>query len=284
MEGERSGSAATLRDCDEQVLRGHIESAAGVNTNLTDEQLVVLLLSAFPESYSRRNRKHLAECVARIRREDAGEELTPVTNKRRRVEEAGDASGENEVLSSAGSANASGSKGKGRKLVVFDDRRGANENGNVARKYVNVNVVTPPLVRDLAVIDGLGDGRRAMEKYGGGGWRDGGGNNWPMLSDLHGMDRDIKLIDMLNREVILPLNQLKLFRHFGVEPTARILLHGPPGCGKTTLARAIANEAGVPFFEISAASLVSGVSGIAFYVGMPMTIGCCLYRETVCIV
>ncbi|GMP40530.1 hypothetical protein CsSME_00010947 [Camellia sinensis var. sinensis] len=42
---------------------------------------------------------------------------------------------------------------------------------------------------------------------------------------------------------------------------AGILLHGPPGCGKTKLAHAIANETGVPFYKISATELVSGVSG-----------------------
>ncbi|RYR19734.1 hypothetical protein Ahy_B03g064611 [Arachis hypogaea] len=44
-------------------------------------------------------------------------------------------------------------------------------------------------------------------------------------------------------------------------PTTGILLHGPPGCGKTTLAHAIANETRVPFYPISATELVSGVSG-----------------------
>ncbi|KAJ1500473.1 hypothetical protein HMI54_010808, partial [Coelomomyces lativittatus] len=40
-----------------------------------------------------------------------------------------------------------------------------------------------------------------------------------------------------------------------------ILLHGPPGCGKTSLASAIANELGVPFISVSGPSLVSGMSG-----------------------
>lgn len=40
---------------------------------------------------------------------------------------------------------------------------------------------------------------------------------------------------------------------------------GPPGCGKPTLAYAIANENGVPFYMISAPELVSGVSGMTSY-------------------
>ena len=40
-----------------------------------------------------------------------------------------------------------------------------------------------------------------------------------------------------------------------------MLLHGPPGCGKTMLAHAIAGELGVPFFKISAPEIVAGTSG-----------------------
>jgi ATP-dependent 26S proteasome regulatory subunit len=40
-----------------------------------------------------------------------------------------------------------------------------------------------------------------------------------------------------------------------------VLLHGPPGCGKTALANAIANECGVPFLRVSAPEIVSGMSG-----------------------
>lgn len=47
----------------------------------------------------------------------------------------------------------------------------------------------------------------------------------------------------------------------GVEPPRGILLHGPPGCGKTLLANAVAGELGVAFLRISAPEIVSGMSG-----------------------
>jgi len=45
--------------------------------------------------------------------------------------------------------------------------------------------------------------------------------------------------------------------HTGVQPAYGVLLHGPPGCGKTMLANAIAREVGLPFIPISAPSIVS---------------------------
>lgn len=62
-------------------------------------------------------------------------------------------------------------------------------------------------------------------------------------------------------EVILPLYHPQLPWWLGVRPMAGILLHRPPGCGKTKLAHAIASETGVPFHKISATELVSGIRG-----------------------
>lgn len=61
--------------------------------------------------------------------------------------------------------------------------------------------------------------------------------------------------------VFVPFCRSDVMQHLGLEPMRGILLHGPAGCGKTKLAHAIANEAGVRFYKISATELVSGVSG-----------------------
>ncbi|XP_042984658.1 cell division control protein 48 homolog C isoform X4 [Carya illinoinensis] len=93
--------------------------------------------------------------------------------------------------------------------------------------------------------------------------RDGGvevvkGEEGPRFRDLGGMDG---VLEELKMEVMVPLYHPQLPRWLGVQPMAGILLHGPPGCGKTKLAHAIANETGVPFYKISATEIVSGVSG-----------------------
>ena len=85
------------------------------------------------------------------------------------------------------------------------------------------------------------------------------GKDGPMFRDLGGMK---SVVEELKMEVIVPLYYPELPRWLGVRPMAGILLHGPPGCGKTKLAHAIANETKVPFYKISATEVVSGVSGL----------------------
>ena len=46
-----------------------------------------------------------------------------------------------------------------------------------------------------------------------------------------------------------------------MHPPCGVLLHGPPGCGKTLIVRAIAGELQLPFFKVSAPEIVSGMSG-----------------------
>ncbi|GAQ84687.1 AAA-type ATPase family protein [Klebsormidium nitens] len=78
------------------------------------------------------------------------------------------------------------------------------------------------------------------------------------FKDLGGIEGTLDAI----RELILyPLAHPEVYDHLRVQPPRGVLLHGPPGCGKTMLAHAIANETGVRFLSISAPEVVSGMSG-----------------------
>ena len=64
------------------------------------------------------------------------------------------------------------------------------------------------------------------------------------------------------REVIeLPLKHPDLFKHIGIKPHKGILLYGPPGNGKTMIAKAIANEVKAHFIPISGPELLSKMHG-----------------------
>lgn len=65
----------------------------------------------------------------------------------------------------------------------------------------------------------------------------------------------------LEEAVIWPLRHTKLFEQADVQPPRGILLAGPPGTGKTMLAKALATESGVNFISIKGPSLVSKYVG-----------------------
>jgi len=63
-------------------------------------------------------------------------------------------------------------------------------------------------------------------------------------------------------EVVDFLKNAKRFQTLGARIPKGVLLLGPPGCGKTLLARAVAGEAGVPFFHISGSDFVEMFVGV----------------------
>jgi transitional endoplasmic reticulum ATPase len=59
------------------------------------------------------------------------------------------------------------------------------------------------------------------------------------------------------RELIeLPLRHPEVFARLGIDPPKGVLLHGPPGCGKTLIARIIAQESSANFYSISGPEII----------------------------
>ncbi|XP_029926910.1 nuclear valosin-containing protein-like isoform X3 [Myripristis murdjan] len=62
-------------------------------------------------------------------------------------------------------------------------------------------------------------------------------------------------------KLLIHMRHPEVYQQLGLVPPRGFLLHGPPGCGKTLLAQAVAGELELPMLKISAPELVSGVSG-----------------------
>ena len=63
------------------------------------------------------------------------------------------------------------------------------------------------------------------------------------------------------RKLFIHFQRTELFVEIGIPPPTGILLQGPPGCGKTLLARCVSGEFGVPLITVPGTELVSGISG-----------------------
>jgi len=71
--------------------------------------------------------------------------------------------------------------------------------------------------------------------------------------DIGGLKRELNRI----REIVeLPLRYPELFERLGIDPPKGVLLHGPPGCGKTLIARAVAHETDARFFAVNGPEII----------------------------
>ena len=77
-------------------------------------------------------------------------------------------------------------------------------------------------------------------------------------SDLGGLDEQITL---MTESVELPLKSPESFTRFGIEPPKGVLLVGPPGCGKTMLAKAVASSTDCSFIRLVASELAQKYIG-----------------------
>jgi transitional endoplasmic reticulum ATPase len=76
--------------------------------------------------------------------------------------------------------------------------------------------------------------------------------------DIGGLRRELRRI----RELIeLPLRYPAVFERLGIDPPKGVLLHGPPGSGKTQIARAVAHETSAYFLHISGPEIIDKLYG-----------------------
>jgi transitional endoplasmic reticulum ATPase len=76
--------------------------------------------------------------------------------------------------------------------------------------------------------------------------------------DIGGLSDQIRRI----REMVeLPMKHPELFQKLGIDPPKGVLLHGPPGCGKTLIAKAVANESAANFVVINGPEIMSKFYG-----------------------
>ena len=78
------------------------------------------------------------------------------------------------------------------------------------------------------------------------------------FADVAGADEEKAEME----ELVYYLKEPKKYTKYGAKLPKGVLLVGPPGCGKTLLAKAVAGEAGVPFFSISGSDFVEMFVGV----------------------
>lgn len=83
-------------------------------------------------------------------------------------------------------------------------------------------------------------------------------NSQVSYDDIGGLDHEV---DLVREMVELPMRMHNAIQTLGVAPPRGIIFYGSPGTGKTLLAKALANGAGVPIFMINPQELLSKYSG-----------------------
>ncbi|GAA0156937.1 metalloprotease [Lithospermum erythrorhizon] len=84
------------------------------------------------------------------------------------------------------------------------------------------------------------------------------GSTGVTFADVAGIEEAVEEL----QELVKYLKNPELFDKMGIKPPHGVLLEGPPGCGKTLVAKAIAGEAGVPFYQMAGSEFVEVLVGV----------------------
>lgn len=77
---------------------------------------------------------------------------------------------------------------------------------------------------------------------------------WADVGALHGIR------DELHMSIVEPIKRPELFKKVGIDAPSGVLLWGPPGCGKTLLAKAVAHESRANFISVKGPELLNKVN------------------------
>ena len=80
------------------------------------------------------------------------------------------------------------------------------------------------------------------------------------IKERRGIDKIIGMVEikeLINDEIIAPIRNPEKYKKYGIGVINGFMMYGPPGCGKTFVAKAIAEETGRKFYEIGPSSIGS---------------------------
>ena len=81
---------------------------------------------------------------------------------------------------------------------------------------------------------------------------------WSDVGALHGTREELQMA------IVQPIRRPELFNAVGIEAACGVLLWGPPGCGKTLLAKAVANESRANFISVKGPELLNKVRSVGY--------------------
>ena len=87
---------------------------------------------------------------------------------------------------------------------------------------------------------------------------------WSDIGALHTTREELQMA------IVQPIRRPELFSAVGIEAACGVLLWGPPGCGKTLLAKAVANESRANFISVKGPELLNKVGNLLYFPHLPL--------------